>query len=191
MTRLVSKDHNVLIGSLSTIPKVQRLFNFHKCDGMDQDLNSYNEEIVQEFYISTIAILRGSIDERAKSAKKDPLTSMILWGCRVDNSATTMNNFQYGSSTLTQWTRNTQEFDYSWEIFQSGTFQRNAEQCETLKKLLTRYIATDGERVDGVIEPQRLIKRSSLKFLSMFFWLLFQHLLSPTKGKNLHNSDMQ
>ena len=38
------------MGSLHTVLEVHRLFNLHNFEWMDQDLGSYNEKIVREFY---------------------------------------------------------------------------------------------------------------------------------------------
>lgn len=67
MTRLVTKELWVLTESLHTIIEVHKLFNLHKYDLMDRDLDNYSDEIIWEFYASYFATLRGSI-----ISKKDP-----------------------------------------------------------------------------------------------------------------------
>ena len=50
MTRLVTVERRVHMGSSHTIFEVHRLFNLHNFEWMDQSLGSYNEKIVREFY---------------------------------------------------------------------------------------------------------------------------------------------
>lgn len=69
---------------------------------MDQDLDPYSEEIVREFYGSYLATLQGSIHNRAKLTKQDPLTYTI---CR----------FLYGPTTGITWSLNSVEFGYWWD----------------------------------------------------------------------------
>lgn len=74
MTRLVIVESIVLAGSLHTILDINKLFTCHRLELMALSLGSYIEDIIREFYASYVENLRGSLDKRAKSAKKDPLT---------------------------------------------------------------------------------------------------------------------
>ena len=62
-------------------------------------MESYREEVVREFYTSYLASLRGSLDRRAKPVKHDPLTEVLVRGCRVDISSTSIRRILYGVST--------------------------------------------------------------------------------------------
>ncbi|TMX02501.1 hypothetical protein EJD97_021341 [Solanum chilense] len=96
-------------------------------------LGIYSEEIMQEFYASYDATLRGSIDRWARPAKQAPLTYRLVKGCQIDISQATIRQFLYGPSTGSKLTRNTSEFAYRWEIVQGGAFQRSVEQREAVK----------------------------------------------------------
>uniref|UniRef100_M1D860 Integrase core domain containing protein n=1 Tax=Solanum tuberosum TaxID=4113 RepID=M1D860_SOLTU len=74
--------------------------------------------------------------------------------CPVDISPATISHFLYGPTMGHSWSPNTLEFDYRWDIARSGTFQRNAEQRETVILWLARYIAADGERAEWVAAPR-------------------------------------
>lgn len=89
MTRLLSEENEVLIGSLPTVPKVNRLFEYLKCGWMAQDFGIYCEKMVQDFYASYAATLRGSIGKRARTAEQAPLLSTLVWGSRVNISKAT------------------------------------------------------------------------------------------------------
>ncbi|KAG5581491.1 hypothetical protein H5410_052118 [Solanum commersonii] len=128
MARLITEERRVLTGSLHTILEIHWLFNLHKCDWMARDPGTYSEEIVQEFYASYAATLRGSISKWSKPLVQDPLTSTMFRDCPVDISPATISHFLYGPTTGHSWSLNTTEFDYRWHIVQSGTFQRNVEQ---------------------------------------------------------------
>ncbi|KAG5585436.1 hypothetical protein H5410_045870 [Solanum commersonii] len=78
MARLITEEHRVLTGSLHTVPKIHRLFNLHKCDWMARDPETYNEEIVREFYASYAATLRDLISKQSKPLAQDPLTSTMV-----------------------------------------------------------------------------------------------------------------
>lgn len=69
ITQLIIEERLFLTGSFPTVFKVQRLFNFHKYDWMAQDLDSYSDEIVREFYASYIGTLWGSVDKRERHVK--------------------------------------------------------------------------------------------------------------------------
>ncbi|KAG5609557.1 hypothetical protein H5410_020838 [Solanum commersonii] len=70
---------------------------------MAQDPGTYNDEIVQEFYASYVATLRGSISKRSKPLAQDPLTSTLVQGCSVDISPATIRHFLYGPTTGHFW----------------------------------------------------------------------------------------
>lgn len=93
MTLLVIVECRVIMGSFPMVPKVNKMFNLHELNLMAQDLDSYTEEIIREFYVSYVASLRGSIDKRARPAKQDRLTYTIVWGCGVDISKSTIRRY--------------------------------------------------------------------------------------------------
>lgn len=70
------------------------------------------QHIVRDFYASYVFNLRGSIDRRARPAKQDSLTSVLLWGCQVDISETAFCRFMYDPTIGTQWALNTGKFNY-------------------------------------------------------------------------------
>uniref|UniRef100_M1DZ10 Integrase core domain containing protein n=1 Tax=Solanum tuberosum TaxID=4113 RepID=M1DZ10_SOLTU len=108
----------------------------------------------------------------------------MVRGCLVDISPATISRFLYGPTAGHSWSLNTSEFDYRWDIVQSGTFERNAEQREAVLLWLARYIAADGERVEWVAAPRLGIRKATLNFVAKFFWLLVRNRLSPTKANN-------
>ena len=81
---------------------------------------SYNEEIERKFYASYVATLRGSLDRQLIPAKHDPLTMVIVRGCRVDISPTTILLFLYIVPTDPTWDPLTPEFNYRWGLVKSG-----------------------------------------------------------------------
>ncbi|KAG5610301.1 hypothetical protein H5410_021582, partial [Solanum commersonii] len=184
MARLITEKRRVLTGSLHTIPDIHRLFNLHKCDWIARDSGTYSEEIVREFYASYAATLRGSISKRSKPLAQAPFTSTLVRGCPVDISSATIRRFLYGPIAGHSWSLNTTEFDYRWDIVQSGAFQRNAEQREAVILWLSRYIAVDGERAEWVTALRLGIRKATLNFVAKFFWLLVRNRVSPTKVDN-------
>ena len=78
MTRLVYVERWVVMGSLHTIPEVHTVFKMNKLEWMARSLGSSSEEIVRELYDSYVATLRGSINRRARPAKQDKLTSVLV-----------------------------------------------------------------------------------------------------------------
>ncbi|KAG5591713.1 hypothetical protein H5410_042227 [Solanum commersonii] len=181
MARLITEEHRVLTGSLHTVLDIHRLFNLHKYDWMARDPGTYSEDIVREFYASYTATLRGSISKRSKPLAQDPLTSTLVRGCPVDISPATIRRFLYGSTAGHSWSLNIAEFDYRWDIVQSGAFQRNAEQREVVILWLARYIVADGEHAEWVAAPRLGIRKATLNFVAKFFWLLVRNRVSPTK----------
>uniref|UniRef100_M1DL71 Integrase core domain containing protein n=1 Tax=Solanum tuberosum TaxID=4113 RepID=M1DL71_SOLTU len=151
---------------------------------MARDPGTYSEEIVQEFYVSYVATLRGSITKRSKPLAQDPLTSTMVRSCPVDVSPATISCFLYGPTTGHSWSLNTSEFDYRWDIVRSGAFQRNAEQREVVLLWLARYIAADGEHAEWVAAPRLGIRKATLNFVAKFFWLLVRNRVSSTKADN-------
>ncbi|KAG5580782.1 hypothetical protein H5410_051409 [Solanum commersonii] len=59
MARTITKEHRVLTRSFHTIPDILQFFQRHKCEWMAHDPGTYSKEIVQEFYPSYAATLRG------------------------------------------------------------------------------------------------------------------------------------
>uniref|UniRef100_M1DVG6 Integrase core domain containing protein n=1 Tax=Solanum tuberosum TaxID=4113 RepID=M1DVG6_SOLTU len=76
ISRIVTEERRVLIGSLHTVPDIHRLFNLHKCYWMARDPGTYSEEMVREFYASYAATLRGSITKRVSPTKTD---NQLTW----------------------------------------------------------------------------------------------------------------
>ena len=184
MARTITEERRVLTGSLYTVPEIHRLFNFHKCDWMARDPGTYSEEMVQEFYASYAATLRGSITKRLNPLAQDPLASTMVRGCPVDISPATISRFLYGPTTGHSWSPNTSEFDYRWDIVRSGAFQRNADQRKPIILWLAKYIAADGERAEWVAALWLGIRKATLNFVAKFFWLLVRNRVSPTKADN-------
>ncbi|KAG5580148.1 hypothetical protein H5410_050775, partial [Solanum commersonii] len=165
MARLITEERRVLTGSLHTVPDIHRLFNLHNCDWMARDPGTYIKEIL-------------------KPLAQTPLTSTLVRGCPVDISPATIRRFLYGPTMGHSWFLNTAEFDYRWDIVQSGAFQRNIEQREAVILWLARYIATDGEHAEWVAAPRLGIRKATLNFMAKLFWLLVHNRVSPTKADN-------
>uniref|UniRef100_M1D9F3 Integrase core domain containing protein n=1 Tax=Solanum tuberosum TaxID=4113 RepID=M1D9F3_SOLTU len=94
----------------------------------------------------------------------------MVQGCPVDISHATISRFLYGPTTSHSWSLNIAEFDYRWDIVQSGAFQRNVEQREAVVLWLAKYIASDGERAEWVATPRLGIQKATLNFVAKFFW---------------------
>ena len=69
MTQTLIVEQRVLTGSLHTIPTIHDFFTRHQLEWMAMSVGRYNEELVQEFYASYVATLRGSLDRRSNPAK--------------------------------------------------------------------------------------------------------------------------
>uniref|UniRef100_M1DW71 Integrase core domain containing protein n=1 Tax=Solanum tuberosum TaxID=4113 RepID=M1DW71_SOLTU len=80
---------------------------------------------------------------------------------------------------------NTIEYDYWMGIIQSGAFQRDAEQKETLLLWLSSHIADDGECIKWVQTPSLGIRKATLSFSMKFFLLLVRNRLSQTQADNV------
>lgn len=65
------------------------LFKGNKFELIERTLESYNKEIFKEFYASYVDTLRVSICRQEIPSKHDPLTSVLVRGCRVDISKAT------------------------------------------------------------------------------------------------------
>lgn len=83
------------MGSLHIVIELHITFNFYKFELIAQDLCTYSEEIVQEFCYSYVSTLTGSIDSRARIAKKDSLTYSLVQSSRVGVSEAFICRFQY------------------------------------------------------------------------------------------------
>ena len=92
ITQLVTVEQRVLTGSLHTVPNVHRFYTVHQLEWMAQSLKSYSEKVVREFYVSYVVTLRGSFNRRAKLAKHDSFTQVLVRGCRVDISPTSVRH---------------------------------------------------------------------------------------------------
>ena len=62
-------ERQVLTGSLPMMLEIHNLFTEHHLEWTTRPLGRYNKEMVREFYVSYIAILRSQIDRRAAPAK--------------------------------------------------------------------------------------------------------------------------
>uniref|UniRef100_M1DNH1 Integrase core domain containing protein n=1 Tax=Solanum tuberosum TaxID=4113 RepID=M1DNH1_SOLTU len=108
----------------------------------------------------------------------------MVRGCPVDISHATISRFLYGPTMGQSWSLNATEFEYIWDIVQSGVFQRNVDQREAVTLWLAKYIAADGEREEWVATPWLGIRKATLNFVAKFFWLLVRNRVSPTKADN-------
>uniref|UniRef100_M1DI70 Integrase core domain containing protein n=1 Tax=Solanum tuberosum TaxID=4113 RepID=M1DI70_SOLTU len=165
--------------------------NRHKCEWMARDPGTYSEEIVQEFYASYAATLRGRIHKNAKLAAQDPLTSTMVRGISVNLSHTTINRFFYSPNPHHTWADSTAEFDYLLEIVRTGAFGRNADQREAVISWHAQHLALDGERVEWVVAPQLGIRKPTLTLASKFFWLLGRNRLSSIMADNIVTWDKE
>ena len=75
---MVIVEQRILIGILQSFLDVLELFTRHGIKLIARRLGSYSMDIIREFYASYVENLRGSLDKRAKSAKKDPLTQFLV-----------------------------------------------------------------------------------------------------------------
>ena len=98
MTQLVTVEGRFLTGSVSIVPEVHILFSSHSLEWMARSLESYSDEVVREFYASYVVNFRGSLDRRVRPFKQDPPIEVLVLGCRVDISSTSINLFSYGVS---------------------------------------------------------------------------------------------
>lgn len=185
MTRLVMVKRRVLTRSLHTVLDVHKLFTRYCLKWIARILGTYSEEIVQEFYAFYVETLRGSLDRQVKVAKQDPLTTVLVRGCRVDISLITICCFMYGTSTNITRFPLTLNFYYRWDMVKSCQFQRIVEQKEVGKRLLAQHLSIDGDETDWVLYPKGMIKKANLTFKAKFFWLLVCHRLSPTETDNI------
>ena len=69
MTRTLTLERRVLIGSLPTMPQIHNLFTRHRMEWTAHPLGRYSEELVREFYASYVATLRSQIDRWAAPTK--------------------------------------------------------------------------------------------------------------------------
>ena len=69
MTWTLTVERRVLTGSLHTVVVIYDLLTRHQLEWMAMSVGRYNEELVQEFYASYVATLRGSLDRRSNPAK--------------------------------------------------------------------------------------------------------------------------
>ena len=79
MTRTLTLELQVLIGSLPSILEIHNLFTRHRLEWITRLLGRYSEEMVREFYASYVATLRSQIDRRAAPAKQAPLEQVRVW----------------------------------------------------------------------------------------------------------------
>lgn len=86
---------------------------------MARSLSSCTEEIVREFYASYVETLKGVFERRAKPVKHDPLTKVLVQGCWVDISFTSIRRLLYGGSTYDMRVSLTLEFDYQCNFVKS------------------------------------------------------------------------
>uniref|UniRef100_M1DX77 Integrase core domain containing protein n=1 Tax=Solanum tuberosum TaxID=4113 RepID=M1DX77_SOLTU len=120
---------------------------------------------------------------RSKPNAQPPLESTLLRGFPVNISEVTLRRFIYGPDhTLPI---NTTEFHYRMGIIQSGEFQRNAKQRESLLRWLAQHLATDGEHAKWVGTPSLGIRKATLIFVAKFLWLLVRNRLSTTQAVTL------
>lgn len=96
MTQLVTAEQRVPTGSLHIVTNVHSFFTRHKLEWMAWIEGAYSKEVVRDFYASYLVNLRGSLDRQGNSAKKDPLTGVLVRGRWVDISPTTFYRFLSG-----------------------------------------------------------------------------------------------
>ena len=80
MTRTLTLERRVLIGSLPTMSEIHNLFTRHHLQWTAHPMGRYNEEMVREFYASYVATLRSQIDRWAAPAKQAPLEQVRVRG---------------------------------------------------------------------------------------------------------------
>uniref|UniRef100_M1DA83 Integrase core domain containing protein n=1 Tax=Solanum tuberosum TaxID=4113 RepID=M1DA83_SOLTU len=128
---------------------------------MTQNPRKYNKEITREFYASYVATIRNYIVKWSKSVSQPPLKSTLVRDFTVYIFEVTIRSFLYRPHhTLPN---NTAEYDYQMGIIQSGAFQRDAEQRETLLTWLDRHITEDRERAEWVRTPCLEIHKRAFK----------------------------
>uniref|UniRef100_M1DHX7 Integrase core domain containing protein n=1 Tax=Solanum tuberosum TaxID=4113 RepID=M1DHX7_SOLTU len=155
---------------------------------MAKSPSKYTEETVQEFYASYTATVQNTMPPRAKSLAQPPLQDKLLWGFSMDISDTTICHFIYDPAhTLPI---NTLEYDYRIRIVQSRSFQKDADQRESLLKWMARHIADDGEGTKwDVPEPTTKVEADDLE-LSELFGDEMPPLIPPrTTGKLTRSSE--
>uniref|UniRef100_M1DVY0 Integrase core domain containing protein n=1 Tax=Solanum tuberosum TaxID=4113 RepID=M1DVY0_SOLTU len=101
---------------------------------MARSPSNFSEKMTREFYASYAATVRNAISKRAKPLDQPPFQATLVQNFSVDISEATILRLIYSlAHTLTI---NTSEYDYRICIIQSGPFQRDVEQRETLLRLL-------------------------------------------------------
>ncbi|KAG5571915.1 hypothetical protein H5410_061681 [Solanum commersonii] len=96
IAQFITKERQILTDILHTAPVIHDLFQRHKCEWMACRRGSYSEEIVREFYVSYVAIIRGSIFKRAKPVAHPLQKATLVRGFTVENSETALHRFIYG-----------------------------------------------------------------------------------------------
>uniref|UniRef100_M1DZJ6 Integrase core domain containing protein n=1 Tax=Solanum tuberosum TaxID=4113 RepID=M1DZJ6_SOLTU len=112
-----------------------------------------------------------------------PLQTTLVRNFPVDISKTTIRRFIYGSAHTMP--INIAEYDYRMGIVQSGAFQRNVEQRETLLRWIAQHIAEEGKGIKWVRSMTLPIIKASLIFAAKFFWLVVRTRLSRTQADNV------
>ena len=80
LTRTLTLERQVLMGSLPTMPEIHNLFTRHQLGWTTLSLGRYCEELVREFYASYLATLRSQIDRRVALDKQAPLEHVRVHG---------------------------------------------------------------------------------------------------------------
>ena len=112
MTRTLTLERQILMGSLPTMPKIYALFTRKRLEWMARDVGRYSEELVREFDTSYVATLPSYIDRQAATTKQAPLEYIRDRGKRVDISLPAIRRYQYGENVDSTKTPLTFEFNY-------------------------------------------------------------------------------
>lgn len=119
---------------LYRVHELDNLFTRHIIEWIDRSLETFNKEVVWEFYAIDVVTLRGSLERRSKPVKPDSLIEVVVRGYQVDISSTSIRCFLYGVSTSAARVTLTLEFDYRRDMVNGGQFQQSIDSRESTRR---------------------------------------------------------
>uniref|UniRef100_M1DS47 Integrase core domain containing protein n=1 Tax=Solanum tuberosum TaxID=4113 RepID=M1DS47_SOLTU len=183
MARIINEERRVLTESLHTVLVIKELFKRHMCEWMARSPGKFSEEMTREFYASYTVTIQNAISKRAKPVAQYLLQVTLVWNFSIDISETTICRFIY--SPAHNLSINTMEYDYMMGVVQSGAFQRDVEQRETLLQWMASHITDEGERTKWVCHIILPIRMATMSFTAKFFWTIVYTRLSRTQANNM------
>lgn len=99
---------------------------------------------------------------RKKTTKLDLLTKVLVQGCRVDTSPTSIRRFLYGESSDVTQDLLTLEFSYRWDMVKSFQFHRIVDKKETAKRCIAQHLSIDREGAHCLLDPRGFIRNPNI-----------------------------